>query len=845
MSLPNYLANIKSSGIYRFVWDKSVITATEAETLRLVVGYSEKGRFNTPVYCATANDFITEFGNINKKLERSGVFFHRMALQALASGPIIALNLKKLKGEQVVSKAYYPKDKATFTETTVSVSSVYDTSRFWTLEPSTLMEKATVDAEKTAWFAVSSVDTEDASCSFFIRSYVPAGYDITVKEWCALYNNGSKFENAMVNLQDFFAEVYVFKGQFTKEIATSDALSRYFDVDASGNVSIKKSAKNVFGEDVDVLDALADNEYSGFIGKYRGCLIPNFKGADGSYISLDLIFNSDVNKHKLMMYIDEDNMDDDLVALDETLVSSGLSYTTDDLTKLIEANSTTSGSMPSVFSNYTASTMGYYEAMPYVYIKGVETQLAVDTDILCLNASSETSYAQIVGSSIVFGDAQPSQKFKPTDYKYIYAVGSAGHSIVRGTIESYNEKTYTITTTNVIDCETGEVLPDDLNNFTCGFPADSTIQQLENEKYIIISKYDLGSRGLGYSIYTPLYLKGFTKESIKTDGTVEGKLKLQKDLLSPLSMDSSTGYPGLVEALTNRKDIDYRYIVDTFESFIETECKSILSLLAKKKDNCLLLTNFPAIKTFIKSKTVSFLDENGAFQMSNVKDSSKFSLPSEENGASWCSFNTPVILSDGTVKTTCPAASLVSNRYMDKYSSRLPYYIVAGPTYGKLTADGLVGPDYNFSRADLDILEPMGVNATVYVPRKGVYISSNQTAKQNPVSALSKINVRELVIYLQDQIEDLLQNYQWEFNTASLRELIKTKADYILDNVQANNGVYQYYNQCDELNNTDEVINNEMLVLSTSIEPGLGAGKMVQELTIYKKGGMSSVITNG
>jgi heterodisulfide reductase subunit A-like polyferredoxin len=136
----------------------------------------------------------------------------------------------------------------------------------------------------------------------------------------------------------------------------------------------------------------------------------------------------------------------------------------------------------------------------------------------------------------------------------------------------------------------------------------------------------------------------------------------------------------------------------------------------------------------------------------------------------------------------------------------------------------------------------MGVNATVYVPRLGTYINSNQTAKQNPVTALSKLNVRELVIYLQDEIEALLQDYQWEFNTQYLRDLVKAKADTICERVKNNNGLYQYLNVCDTSNNTDDVINNEMLVLSTSIEPGMGAGKMVQELTIYRKGGMSSII---
>ena len=62
MSLPNYLAKIKSSGIYRFVWDKSQVEPQQAETLRLVVGYSEKGPFNTPVYIDNVNDFTSIYG---------------------------------------------------------------------------------------------------------------------------------------------------------------------------------------------------------------------------------------------------------------------------------------------------------------------------------------------------------------------------------------------------------------------------------------------------------------------------------------------------------------------------------------------------------------------------------------------------------------------------------------------------------------------------------------------------------------------------------------------------------------------------------------------------------------
>ena len=178
---------------------------------------------------------------------------------------------------------------------------------------------------------------------------------------------------------------------------------------------------------------------------------------------------------------------------------------------------------------------------------------------------------------------------------------------------------------------------------------------------------------------------------------------------------------------------------------------------------------------------------------------------------------------------------------MEKWNSRQPYYIVAGPNYGRMEYEGLICPDYNYGRADLDELEPYGVNAMVYVPRKGTYINSNQTAKQTPVSALSKVHVRELVIYLQNEIEAMLQNYQWELNTQTLRDAVKTKADTILEKIKANGGVYDYINTCDGTNNTAEVIDNEMLILDTAIEPARGAGKMVQRLTIHKTGGISSL----
>ena len=693
MSLPNYLAKIKSSGIYRFVFDKSEIPPAEAETMRLVVGYSEKGPFNTPVYIDNANDFITIFGNISKKLERKGIYFHRSALQALNGGPILALNVKPFGENETVQTLFFnPVDLVNLNtplsigqKKTSAIKDIYDTNRFWYLDADQLPEKI---KNTTSYISVATTGTKEDSCTLFIRKYKPTDYDITIREWYAA-NSTQEMPFYLEKIQDnklneYFAEVFVFHGKFTKEIVEKGGTFGYYNengdwmsllnVDNTDEnnpiIYVNNAYKDSYGEEADALVELANNSNSNFIARYQGCLIPYFKDANDRYVSLDVLFNGGNYIHKMLMKMNE----------------SILENTTD---------------LATIFGAVTASTA-----------EATETQ-------------------------------------KPQ--------------------------------TNA------------------------------------------------------LYFEGYSYQSISL--TDDGKT-IQKAIFKQLKDK------GMRTALTNRVDVEYHYIVDTFRSYVQTNCKSILATIAKEKDNAFALLNFPYMADFVAEEDLVNKTTN-KFDITMLPKFTGFSLASESNGASWCAYYTAVVVSDGTLKETIPSVAAVSNNFMEKYGSRQPYYIVAGPTYGRLSIDGLVGPDYNYGRGDLDVLEPMGVNAIIYVPRKGTYINSNQTAKQVPVSGLSKIHIRELVIYLQDEIESMLQNYQWELNTQTLRDTIKAKADTILENVQYNNGIYAYSNVCDETNNTPEVIDNEMVILDTAIEPARGCGKMVQQLTIHRTGGITSATSNG
>ncbi len=909
MALPNYLRTIKSSGMYRFTFDKSEIPGELVENLRLIVGYSEKGPFNNPVYVDSPSKFIQIFGGINKKLERRGCFFHRMTLQALTAGPVVVLNLKPFNTdendpEQLSVASFNPSDNVAITAESVlkswNVENVYNTTRFWTLEPSGLGTRYYEElvngtqGGKEKYITVSATDSVNTSCTYFIRGYRPDGYNITFSEWYSSVLNGEELPSYLEGheydkLEEYFAEVFVFRGQMTPAIATSESLSKYFIVE-DGNVTLRPFLYNAFGDKIDTLTALSNDSNSNFVGWYSGILIPEFKGSNGSYISLDLAFNSDYDNHKMMMNLNIDALYDGNVTLNDinmagwTRISQvegkEIGTTTPDFSTLQTLSF--NGLKPTASILYTFDgTMdtigdGYNEPNLYIYVNGTEVidtsvdgQISIDklfpVETPNTDNTGDTGEAG-AGTGTDSGDApdldntepesQPEAQSEPETTEEI---NIAGHKTITKPTGFFDALSVLSVGTKILCQATGGgYVTSTITNVTTGDIIDDgevtgTTLTLTYETDGVASPFFSNSNATSIAVcntfvtascdeMTPTYFKGYTYNLVPPTSKMSSKLEWQDKIFNTL-----VNYEGIRIALTSRKDIQYHYLIDTFESFIGTEIKSTLTLIAKDKDNALAICNFPSMTSFKNCDYTSFTDAEGRLQTRFIKEGGnkqkqigrKFTLPSEGNGASFASFNTPVVLSDGTVKTTCPSAALVSNNFVAKYDSRFPYSIVAGPVYGNITAQGLVGPDFNFSRADLDNLEPMGVNCMVYEPGRGTYINSNQTAKQNPVTALSKINVRELVIFLQDEIEKMLQAYQWEFNTQALRDTIKSKADTICSQIVGNGGMYKFLNVCDETNNTDDVINNEMLVLDTSIEPGMGSGKMVQTLTIYRKGGMS------
>jgi hypothetical protein len=311
---------------------------------------------------------------------------------------------------------------------------------------------------------------------------------------------------------------------------------------------------------------------------------------------------------------------------------------------------------------------------------------------------------------------------------------------------------------------------------------------------------------------------------------------------------------GLASALVDKDQIDFRYIVDTFGSYDTANGlnnKGVLSTLAKTRGNASALLNAPMVEEFKKSTNPSFLNPllSNKFETRFIKDGGNlalnptnlYALPSITDGANYAFYYGPGLnVKLSGVTKVIPPAAYISNNFIDKYTNALPWSIVAGPRRGVVGGSGVVGVEYAFDKDDRDILEPFGINPVVFVRGAGLTILGNKTAQQSIQSALSSAHVREVLIYIQDGIADILKDYVFEFNTVQTRLEIKTLCDGFMEGIKQDTGVYDYKNIMDTTNNTVDVIDANMGIVDTYVEPVKGLEIVVHRTTVLNTGEIQS-----
>jgi len=822
--------NIRSAGTKRMEIDQTIQNSpsTVPTNVRMLVGFSKQGPVNRPIYIRNSKEFVETFGNIDRTLENRGCYFHRSALAMLEVSPIYCLNLfKPLEGDSVdvLDFSLSPTNRMNNTDQSsaqtilgYSYKGMYNIDTVWTPDEECMLftvgrgiewNDGTSEAGmgKLTNNLLTFTNIGKKPISVLVTKAAKENVkncDITAVEWFGK-GNVPDYIREESYISDFYVDVYVFDGKWGgeanedgmpyKRFASDIKFSKYFDP-VKG---LKRKANAKDNTDTMLYSFLNESDVT-LLGKYTGCLIPGFVDKRGRDVYIERMINNDTDKNGLMCAVNE----------------------------------AVFGNIP--FGTYADGSQTGYDMVGHTINYGDDAE-SIDIEFLAYKMNKEdydiNNYREVIPT--VSGEELG---IEVKDNEFLITKETEGVSVgdyVVSNTEEGNRRLARVVTIQGRSAEGSDEVEYKL--VTCS----STVYRTPDSDMAVIKVKALTDWFTHYQIFN---LNGFT---LTASHQPNGTNTRQHEILGVLEEGSKDS--NLFKALTDRTFIRFRYLVDSFGFGIEESCKDTYTKLCNKRKSALAIINVPSCADFKNSPDPVFTDESGSVSAELIAqggDMTKnpsflFSLPSELDGATYGAYYYPYLkIYTNYSVINVPPAAYVSNNYITKYGKGRAWESVAGEKRGVLRGNGIIGTEASLIEDHRNYLEPIGINSIIYRDGIGCEIYANRTAKQKPESALSSISVREVCIYIEDEIENILESYLFDNNTAQTRLEIKTLVDNFLQGVADCGGIIAFKTVMDTSNNTPEIIAKKMGVIDVFIEAAEPMDILIQRVTIVKSGQIES-----
>lgn len=694
------------------------------------------------------------------------------------------------------------------------------------------------DYALAAPFGIGNCGTKDFSL-IVRKAEGLSGYNVTFLDW---YGNEESIPYKWVNprdyVSDYFVQVIAVAGKWDEE--TYKAYST--DI-VWGNYFTEKGLRR------DKLSKFLRLDTVNVVGNWTGCILPNFTDKQGNDKSIDYLINKSCNSTGVLWGVNSN-------ALDALCLSN----------RFIDDNGDVS-----IGTEYT-----YFVDMDgdgaYDQVNDKEAYYKIDPCGHTLDASNGTPTVENFLSYHFADDLT----------KYI------------GTVNAYVDKkvedTYTLLSTQFATVEDSSALESTTDSIEIN--VGDFVRTVDNLMTRIAKKRKFKNPSTGHiiTVYTALNEIKNLAENENEDGTnatveihknytemydtlrfipLEG-LKIRNKHIPGYdkngNLDPEAGVEkiysmlyddGIHKGLLNEDSIDFRYIVDTMAYGMGPECggKKYLAKLAGEKGHCTALCNVPSMSQFANSDgtyapyfcatfepgedpkpsfNVKYIAEGGNQDMAySNPDIASFSLPAEENGAKNSGFFAPFFkYIEGSKTILVPPAADISNTFVGRFIVGNPYATVANYN-GIIVNSQISDVEYLFDKEDRGYLEPFGINPVIM--RQGnIMIYGDRTAYQTVNSDLSFLHVRELVNTIEIECKNVLDKYVFTYNTPLVRAEIVSRLNPILSAMKDSQALVKYEIQCDENNNTKEIIDDKFCIVDIGIWVSQNMEKIVTRITLNR-----------
>lgn len=163
-----------------------------------------------------------------------------------------------------------------------------------------------------------------------------------------------------------------------------------------------------------------------------------------------------------------------------------------------------------------------------------------------------------------------------------------------------------------------------------------------------------------------------------------------------------------------------------------------------------------------------------------------------------------------------PPSGAVAGCYARSDQKTYVWYAPAGIDRGRIFNTLSLG--YKASRGERDVIYPEGVNVIASFPDTGINIWGQKTLQSQP-SALDRVNVRRLMMYIEEAIAESSRFVVFEPNNPQTWRALIRLINPFLQDIKDKGGFYDFAVQCDEETNTPAVIDRNELVARIFVKP--------------------------
>ena len=185
------------------------------------------------------------------------------------------------------------------------------------------------------------------------------------------------------------------------------------------------------------------------------------------------------------------------------------------------------------------------------------------------------------------------------------------------------------------------------------------------------------------------------------------------------------------------------------------------------------------------------------------------------------------LTTDNTGKSiVVPASHMMMRTLANSDNTSYPWFAPAGTRRGVVdnaTSVGYVNADGEFQTISVtesvrDSMHEVKINPITFFSGAGIVNFGNLT-KTSASSALDRINVSRLAVYLRTQLDALGKPFIFEPNDELTRNEIKQAVESFLLELVGQRALYDFLVVCDETNNTPTRIDRNELYVDIAIEP--------------------------